>query len=115
VDKRMVGDIFVVVVDEIGEVTFARSPMFPDNVELSKKETLDRVFCALIELLDLCSTLVPTSRAQSYIQSALELTLANYDHLKERFTEQVEFIDSLGEAADSGWLLEGNTHRRFVK
>jgi len=114
-NKRMIGDVFIVVIDEIGEVTFARDPMHPHIVELSKKESVERCFAAVIELIDVCSTLVPTSKSQFYLQSALELLLASRDFLQERFTEQVEFSDSLGEAAGTVGLLEGNTYRRRSK
>jgi len=102
VHKRMIGDVVVVVIDEIGETAFFRDPMIRGTVEISKKETAERAFAAVVELVDLCSTLVPTSAAQSKLQSALELTLANYDFLLERFTEQLEFNESLGEAANMG-------------
>lgn len=107
-NKRMVGEVIVVVIDEIGECTFARDPMFPEVIDMSKKETAARAFAAVVEMLELCSTLVPTSRAQSYIQSALELTLANYQFLLERFVDQVEFSDSINEAAGTGWQSELN-------
>lgn len=108
--KRMVGDVVVVVIDEIGECTFSRDPMFPLEVHMGKRETVARAFAAVIELLDLCSTIVPTSTAHSHIQSGLELVLANYDFLLERFMEQVEFSDSLREAAAEGWLADANVN-----
>jgi len=113
--ERMIGDIFVVVIDDIGEVTFARDAMFPSVVEMSKKESASRCFAAVIELLEVCSTLVPVSAAQFAILQATELLLANRAFLQERFIEQVEFNDSLDEAAGTGRLLEGNTYRRRPK
>ena len=107
-NRRMIGEVITVVIDEIGECTFTRDPMFPQVIDMSKKETAARAFAAVVELIDLCSTLVPTSRAQSYLQSALELTLANYDFLLERFVDQVEFSDSINEAAGTGWQSELN-------
>jgi len=115
VNERMIGDIFVVVVDEIGEVTFAHDVMFPGVVEMSKKETTARCFAAVIELISLASTLVPVSDSQFKLQQALELLLAHRAFLEERFTEQVEFQDSLDEAAGSGRLLEGNVYRKRRK
>lgn len=110
--KRMIGDVVVVVIDEIGEVTFTRDPMFPQVIDISKKETAARAFAALVELVELCSTLVPTSRSQSYFQSGLELLLANHNFLLERFVDQVEFSDSIGEAAETGGQSELNVHPR---
>lgn len=110
-NKRMIGDIFVVVIDEIGEVTFARDAMFPGVVEMSKKESTTRCFAAVAELLELCSTLVPVSKANFHILSALELLLSEWTFLQERFIEQVEFNDSLDEAAGTGRLLESNAYR----
>jgi hypothetical protein len=112
---RMIGDIFVVVVDEIGEVTFARSPMWPQTVELSKKETTGRCFDAVVELLDLCSTLVPVSKTQFLIMQAMESLLTERGFLLERFIEQVLFNDSLDEAASGDRLLEGNSYRKRRK
>lgn len=114
-NKRMIGDVFVVVVDEIGEVTFARDPMFPHIVEISKKETIARSFDAVVELLDVCSTLVPVSKTQHLIMQALESILRERVYLQERLTEQVEFSDSLDEAADRDRLLEGNAYRKRRK
>lgn len=114
-NKHMIGDIFVVVIDEIGEVTFARAPMFPHNVEIGKKESAARCFAALVELLSLCSTLVPVSKTQFNILKATESMLAEWTFLLERFTEQVEFSDSLGEAAGSLGLLDDTTHKRPAK
>lgn len=114
-NKRMIGDIFVVVIDEIGEVTFARDPMFPHVIEMSKKEATSRCFDAVIELLDMLSTLVPVSKAQFCILQAFELLLAERVFLQERFTEQVEFNDSLDEAAGTSGLLEGNVYRKRRK
>jgi len=113
--ERMIGDVYVVVIDEIGEVTFARDAMFPGVVEMSKKESASRCFAAIFELLEVCSTLVPVSSAQFSIIQATELLLANRAFLQERFIEQVEFNDSLDEAAGTGRLLEGNTYRRRPK
>jgi len=112
---RMIGDIYVVVIDQVGEVTFARSPMWPETVELSKKEASSRCFAAVIELLDLCSTLVPVSRTQFLIMQALEALLTERGFLLERFIEQVEFNDSLDEAASSDRLLEGSSYRKRRK
>lgn len=108
--KRMIGDVVVVVIDEIGEVTFTRDPMYPQVINMTKKETTERAFAAVIELIDLCSTLVPTSKAQSYLQGALELVLASHDFLLERFTDQVEFSNSVDEAAGTGWQSELNPY-----
>jgi len=110
-NKRMIGDIFVVVIDEIGEVTFARDPMFPHVVEMSKKESTSRCFDAVIELLDMLSTLVPVSKAQFCILQAFELLLAERVFLQERFIEQVEFNVLLDEAAGTGGLIDDSVKR----
>jgi len=114
-NERMVGDIYVVVIDEMGEVTFARDLMFPAVVEMSKNESASRCFAAVIELIEVCSTVVPVSPAQFHLMQALESLLAQRKFLQERFVEQVAFNDSLDEAAGSGRLLEGNTYRRRPK
>jgi hypothetical protein len=111
----MIGDVFIVVVDEIGEVTFARDPMIPHVVEMYKKETVTRCFAAIIELVDVCSTLVPVSAAQFELQKAFELLLRDQDFLTERLFEEVEFSDSVEEAAGLVGLLEGNKFRRRRK
>lgn len=104
--KRMIGDVIVVVIDEIGEVTFSRDPMFPGDVTLSKKETVARAFAAVVELVDLCSTVVPVSSAQFELLKALELLLRDQDFLTERLSEQIEFTRSVEEAAGTGWQSE---------
>jgi len=110
VSKRMIGDIVVVVIDEIGEVTFTRDPMFPLEITVGKKETLERAFAAIIELVDLCSTFVPVSAPQFELLKALELLLRDRSFLTERLVDQIEFSDSINEAAGTGWQSEGILH-----
>jgi len=110
VKKRMIGDVVVVVIDNIGEVTFSRDPMFPGEVSIGKKETVERAFAAVVELVDLCGTIVPTSAAGFELQKALELLLRDFGFLAERLADQVEFSDSVSEAAGTGWQSDINAH-----
>jgi len=115
VSKRMIGEIIVVVIDEIGEVTFSRDPMFPQAINISRKETVARAFSALIELVDLCSTFVPVSAPQFELMKALELLLRDQDFLTERLVEQVEFYESVDQAAVRGGKDDVNASHRFLK
>jgi len=89
--KNMVGDVVVVVIDEIGEVTFMHDPMQPHIVEISKKESLERALAAAVECLDVVATLIPTSPAQFKVLEGKEFLLRDFRFLLERLTEQVEF------------------------
>jgi hypothetical protein len=111
-NKRMIGEIVVVVIDEIGEVTFARDPMYPLMIAVGRKETLERAFTAMIELVDLCSTFVPVSAAQFALRNALELLLRDQAFLTERLMDQVEFSDGTHEAADLGGQLNTSLKRK---
>jgi hypothetical protein len=93
--KNMVGEVIAVVIDEIGEVTFLRDPMFPAVVEIKDKETTERALAAVVELLDICATVLPTSPAQFEVLKAKELLLKDFKWLLERLTEQVEFTDCI--------------------
>lgn len=93
--KNMVGDVVVVVIDEIGEVTFMRDPMQPHIVEISKKETTERALAAVAELLDIAATVLPTSPAQFEVLKAKEFLLKDFKFLLDRLTEQVEFSSSV--------------------
>lgn len=93
--KTMIGDVIVVVIDEIGEVTFARDPMQPHIVEISKKETTERALAAAVELLDVVATVLPTSPAQFEVLKAKEFLLKDFKFLLDRLTEQVEFSASV--------------------
>lgn len=92
---RMVGDVVLVVIDEIGEVTFFHDPLQPDTVEIGKKETIVRAVAAIVEVLDTVAQLLPTSKSQFYVQGALELVLANFGWFVDRLTEQTEFNSSV--------------------
>ena len=92
--KNMVGEVVVVVIDEIGEVTFSRDPMFPAVVHIKKKETVERALQAVVELLDVVATVLPTSPAQFEVLKAQEFLLRDFPKLLDRLTEQVEFYES---------------------
>lgn len=89
--KNMVGEVILVVIDEIGEVTFLRDPMFPAVVEIKDKETTERALAAVVELLDIAATVLPVSPAQFKVLEAREFLLRDFRFLWERLTEQVEF------------------------
>jgi len=89
--KNMIGEVILVVIDEIGEVTFLRDPMFPSVVEIKDKETTERALAAVVEILDIAATVVPTSPAQFKVLEAREFLLRDFKFLLERLTEQVEF------------------------
>jgi hypothetical protein len=93
--KNMIGDVVVVVIDEIGEVTFLRDPMQPHIVEISKKETTERALAAVVEVLDIAATVLPVSPAQFEVLKAKEYLLKDFRWLLDRLTEQVEFSDSV--------------------
>lgn len=115
VSKRMIGDVVIVVIDEIGEVTFSRDPMFPLAINISRKETVERGYAAIIELVDLCSTFVPVSAAQFKLMQALELLLRDRAALQERLTDQIEFYESIDEAAGTGGTANANASHKFLK
>lgn len=90
--KNMIGEVIAVVIDEIGEVTFLRDPMFPAIVEIKDKETTERALAAVVEMLDICSVVCPVSPAQFKMLEAKEFLLRDFKFLLERLTEQVEFF-----------------------
>lgn len=91
--KNMIGDVYVVVIDEIGEVSFLHDPMQPHIVEISKKETTERALAAVVEILDVAAQVIPVSAAQFKCLEAKEFLLRDFAFLLERLTEQVEFND----------------------
>lgn len=93
--KNMIGEVVAVVIDEIGEVTFLRDPMFPGVVEIKSKETAERALAAVVELLDICASVLPTSPAQFDVLKAKEYLLKDFKWLLDRLTEQVEFTDGV--------------------
>lgn len=93
--KQMIGDVVVVVIDEIGEVTFLASRELPGIVGISKKETLTRVLAAIGECLHVVASALPVSAAQFEALKAHELLMQQFGPILERLTEQAEFTDSL--------------------
>jgi len=91
---QMVGDTFVVVVDEIGEVTF-RHDILPARVmHISEHETAERALAAVLELLDVCATVVGVGATGFHIQKATEQLLKDYKPIHDRLVEQTEFYRS---------------------
>lgn len=93
--KHMVGDVVVVVIDEIGEVTFFRDPLQPHIVEIGKKESVERAYLACVELVDFAAQIIPVSPAQYELLKALEYLQKDQKWLVDRLSEQVEFSDAV--------------------
>ena len=89
--KPMIGDVVIVVIDEIGEVAFMRDPMEPSVIAITKKETCQRVMAATVEMLDFIRGVLPVSVAHFKVCEAMEYLLRDHDYLLDRLTEQVEF------------------------
>lgn len=89
--KQMVGDTTVVVIDEIGEVTFCHDIMKDSILPCSDLETLERTLAAVVVMLVVAERIVGVSIAGAKIQSAKESLLANSDWHIDRLAERVEF------------------------
>ena len=97
---HMVGDTFVVVVDEIGEVTFQHDILPARVMHISAHETAERAVAAVLELLDVCSGVLGVSAAGFEIHKAYELVYRDFAHHVKRLSEQAEFDRSAREARD---------------
>lgn len=89
--KQMVGDTFVVVIDDIGEVTFQHDILPARVLHLSEHETAERAIAAVLELLDVCSQVVGVSAAGFEIQRAIELVSRDFKFHVDRLAEQDDF------------------------
>lgn len=87
----MIGDTTVVVIDEIGEVTFCRQVLFNTVEPCSDRETAERTMAAIIELLEVAGRVIPVSAAGFEISKAIEQALRDFKPLTDRLTEQFEF------------------------
>jgi hypothetical protein len=92
--KHMVGNTFVVVIDEIGEVTFQRDVLFKHTTVVDRKETAARCMAAVVELLDVAQEFVGISAGSFEVLKARELLLRDFEKLVNRLAEQAEFNDS---------------------
>lgn len=92
--KSLIGDVYVVVIDEIGEITFSHDVMEKRFEVYDNKETADRVLASLIELLDVVHHVLPTSAADFKLMQAMELIQGQFGPLRDRLVEQNEFTDS---------------------
>jgi len=95
VNKSLVGETFVVVIDEIGEITFHRDVMFKTIQYYDNKETAERVLAAVLELLEVATAVLPTCAADALIMKAMEMILAQFKPLRDRLAEQAEFTQSV--------------------
>jgi hypothetical protein len=93
-NKNMVGDTFVVVVDEIGEVTFQHDILPARVLNISKNETAERVLAAILELIDVCHCVLGVSATGFHLQKAQEQLLRDYPKHLDRLIEQDEFTQS---------------------
>lgn len=89
--KQLVGDTFVVVIDDIGEVTFQHDILPARVMHISEHETAERAMAAVLELLDVCSQVVGISAAGFEIQKAIELVSRDFAFHVNRLAEQTEF------------------------
>lgn len=89
--KQMVGDTFVVVIDDIGEVTFQHDILPARVLHISEHETAERAIAAVLELLDVCGQVVGVSAAGFEIQKAIELVSRDFKFHVDRLVEQDDF------------------------
>lgn len=92
--KEMLGDTVVVVIDEIGEVTFSHEVLQAGVGHISKHETVERALAAVVELIEVAQLFLPTCAAQFELLKAKELVLRDFERLRDRLTEQAEFSQS---------------------
>jgi hypothetical protein len=92
--KHMIGDTVVVVIDEIGEVTFCHECLFDRVGVCSDMETAERTMAAIVELLVTVGKVLPVSAAGFEVEKALELLLRDFEPLTNRLSEQFEFSQS---------------------
>ena len=93
--KNMVGDTFVVVIDEIGEVTFQHEILPARIGHVSEHETAERAIAAVIELIEVAENIVGVSQVGAKLTSAKELLLVNFEFHVNRLIEQTEFNASV--------------------
>jgi len=92
--KQMRGDTFIVVIDEIGEVTFQHD-ILPARVQhISEHETAERAMAAVLELIEVAENVVGVGRVGQLLTGAKELLLVNFEFHVNRLIEQSEFSDS---------------------
>lgn len=92
--KHMIGDTFVVVVDEIGEVTFEHIVLQDAVDHISENETAERAVAAVVELIEVAERVVGVSQVGAKLTSAKELLLVNFEFHVNRLIEQSEFSSS---------------------
>lgn len=93
--KNMVGDTFVVVIDEIGEVTFQHDILPARVMHISEHETAERALAAVLELIDVCHSIVGISATGFHLLKAQEQLLVDYKKHLDRLAEQTEFTRSV--------------------
>lgn len=92
--KQMIGDTYVVVIDEIGEVTFMHE-VLPDTVQhASEHETAERAMAAVVELIEVAERICGVGQVGAKLTGAKELLLVNFEFHVNRLIEQSEFSDS---------------------
>ncbi len=92
--KSMVGDTFVVVIDEVGEVTFQHDILPPCVAHISEHKTAERAVAAVLELIEVAEQIVGTGRVGQLLHGAKELLLVNFEFHVNRLIEQSEFQGS---------------------
>lgn len=93
--KQMLGDTYVVVVDEIGEVTFSHEVLSAGVAHISEHETVERAMAAVVELIEVAELFLGVCAASFELRKAKELLLRDFDRLLDRLVEQSEFSHSV--------------------
>lgn len=89
--KLMVGDVVVVVIDEIGEVTFCDHVMNDLVGVCSDLETAERTMQAVSEMMYIAWRILPACPAGYHLLKAWEAVQADFKPLCDRLSEQYEF------------------------
>lgn len=92
--KEMVGDVVIVVIDEIGELTFEVSHGPVDLVTVKDNETKERVVSALCEMLDCVWRSLPTCAAGFEAAKALDLLSRDFSRIVDRIADPVSLDDA---------------------
>ena len=93
--KEMIGDTFIVVIDEIGEVTFSHQVLQAGVSDISKNETTERALAAVVELIEVAELFLGVCAASFELRKAKELLLRDFAGLRDRIAEQSEFSQSV--------------------
>jgi hypothetical protein len=92
--KNMIGDTFVVVIDEVCEVTFSHEVLQAGVAHISEHETVERALAAVVELIEVAELFLGVCAASFELHKAKDLLLRDFDGLRRRLVEQSEFSRS---------------------